>query len=773
MARPTAARLLSVAALEDRAVPATVSGVVFNDTDGNGSQGQAESGVAGVAVRLDGVTSTTTDATGTYTFADVAAGSHTVAAVPGVGATLSGPQTVTVAADPVTAGAIAVKPTGVIKGVVFADLNGNGTRDAGEPGLADIPVQAGTFTATTDKTGAFSVGTVPDGALTVTATAPANFTATNSAGVPVLVSAADPAAPLAVGLKPTTGLSGTVTLAAAPGVGLSGLTVRLDPAADGTGGTATTTTDATGHYLFSNVVPGQHAVAVDAPVGTSFVTPDGSGKLTPTVGLPLGVPGGTAAGGVQTGLDLAVKYAGSLTVTLYVDANGNNQRDPGEATQLPAKVEVQLAGTAAPVAVTVPTKLTDGTFTISGLPDGVHTLIITPAPGSTVVGPNRTQFQVFQGSAGILDPIKVVPPVGTGTGTGTPTGTGTGTGTVPPAPLGATVAVGSGSGSGAMVYTFATAADGTLTPTAGTPLTRGGDAGTRVAVADFNGDGVADTITATGPGQAGLVRVTDGKTGGLLVEFAAFETSFTGGVNLAAGDFNKDGKADIVVSADTGGGPRVRVFDAAQLQAGADPAKTKLLADFFGIADSRFRGGARVAVGDLNRDGTPDLVVAAGTGGGPRVAIYDGKTVARGQTPTRLVADFFVFEPKLRNGAVVAVGDVNGDGYADLVAGAGPGGAPRVTVFSGQGIMTNQGSASTRIADFYVTGDTTSRAGTAVTVKDVDQDGKADVIATAGGKAYVFTSTSISKQFVQPQPAGPASAATLDGFGTDGGLSLG
>ena len=43
--------------------------------------------------------------------------------------------------------------------------------------------------------------------------------------------------------------------------------------------------------------------------------------------------------------------------------------------------------------------------------------------------------------------------------------------------------------------------------------------------------------------------------------------------------------------------------------------------------DANFRGGARAAVGDVNGDGTPDLLVAAGFGGGPRVAIYNGKTV--------------------------------------------------------------------------------------------------------------------------------------------------
>src|SRR5205807_9454614 len=105
------------------------------------------------------------------------------------------------------------------------------------------------------------------------------------------------------------------------------------------------------------------------------------------------------------------------------------------------------------------------------------------------------------------------------------------------------------------------------------------------------------------------------------------------------------------VTPDQGGGGRVRVYSGRTLET---------LADFFGIEDPNFRGGARPAVGDVNGDGVPDLIVAAGFGGGPRVAIFDGADLAPGRTPRKLVGDFFVFENTLRNGTYVAVGDVNG-----------------------------------------------------------------------------------------------------------------
>jgi hypothetical protein len=241
--------------------------------------------------------------------------------------------------------------------------------------------------------------------------------------------------------------------------------------------------------------------------------------------------------------------------------------------------------------------------------------------------------------------------------------------------------------------------------------------GARVAVADFNGDGIPDLAVGTGPGAATQVRVFDGATQAELFSIAPFEAKFTGGVFVAAGDLTGDGKAELIITPDQGGGPRVRVFSGGTFTQ---------LADFFGIDDPNFRGGARAAVGDINGDGTGDLIVAAGFGGGPRVAVFDGKSI--GPNPVKLFGDFFAFEPTLSNGVFVAAGDLNGDGYADLIAGGGPGGGPRVLVLSGKDLMSG---TKTPLANFFV-GDPNSRGGVRVAVADLDGDNQADLVVGSG-----------------------------------------
>ncbi len=279
--------------------------------------------------------------------------------------------------------------------------------------------------------------------------------------------------------------------------------------------------------------------------------------------------------------------------------------------------------------------------------------------------------------------------------------------------------VGSNDGSGtAIVYN----ADGSVATTI-TPFP-GFTGAIRAVVADFSGNGTPDYIFGTGPGTLAQVLVLNGQTLQPLFSVLPFQ-GFTGGVFVAAGDIAGNGTGDdLVVTPDQGGGPRVEIY---QYGDGTP------IANFYGINDPNFRGGARAALGDLTHDGHADLVVAAGYGGGARISVYSGAALAQGQL-VHPIGDFFAFPNVIRNGVYVAIGDVNGDGYGDIIVGAGPGGGPNVEVLSGYTLLTQGAVAAIAnpIANF-IAGDPNNRDGVTVAAKDIVGSGNADVVTGEGG----------------------------------------
>ena len=252
----------------------------------------------------------------------------------------------------------------------------------------------------------------------------------------------------------------------------------------------------------------------------------------------------------------------------------------------------------------------------------------------------------------------------------------------------------------------------------------------RSTIADFNGDGLADFAFATGSGTGGTVRIISGATGDDLVGPTSVFGGFSGGVFLASGDVDRDGKAELAISADVGGGPRVTVF---KVQNGA----LAVIVDFIAFESPEFRGGSRVALADVNRDGAADLIVGAGVGGGPRVSIYNGTSLLSGHL-SRLIPDFFAFDPGLRSGVYVSSADLNGDGYSDVLYSTGNTGGPRVRVVSGYMLVNNPGADVANLpamADFFAL-DSSDRSGIRITARDLDNDGKAELIVASGARDF-------------------------------------
>ncbi|MCY2941886.1 MAG: Ig-like domain repeat protein [Planctomycetota bacterium] len=194
-------------------------------------------------------------------------------------------------------------------------------------------------------------------------------------------------------------------------------------------------------------------------------------------------------------------------------------------------------------------------------------------------------------------------------------------------------------------------------------------------------------------------------------KFFAFAPSFMGGVRVASGDVNGDGIADVVVAAGPGGGPQVNVYDGTSLQ----------LVHSFYAYNAAFNDGIFVAVGDVNGDGYADIITGAGQGGGPHVQVFSGQNYSN-------IASFFAYNPAFTGGISVASGDLNGDGYSDVVVGAGPGGGPHVLAVSG--FQLSQGTQVV-LASFFAFDPGINR-GVFVGAGDYNGDIVSDIVVAAG-----------------------------------------
>ncbi|MDB5308153.1 MAG: hlyA 3 [Gemmataceae bacterium] len=233
--------------------------------------------------------------------------------------------------------------------------------------------------------------------------------------------------------------------------------------------------------------------------------------------------------------------------------------------------------------------------------------------------------------------------------------------------------------------------------------------GVRVAVGDVTGDGHPDLVVAADRGGGPQVKVYDGQTGAVVASFFAYDPSFQGGVYVAIGDVTGNGKNEIITGPGLGGGPQVNVFDG---------STGNRLTSFLAYAPS-FRGGVRVAAGALDTSGTADIVTAPGSGGGPDVRTF--RLPPGLGTPTQ-VGGFFAYDPSFTGGVFVAVGDVTGGGAGEIVTGPGAGGGPRVGVFTPGG---------TPVASFFAYAPS-FLGGVRVAAADLSGTGVADVITGPG-----------------------------------------
>jgi len=253
---------------------------------------------------------------------------------------------------------------------------------------------------------------------------------------------------------------------------------------------------------------------------------------------------------------------------------------------------------------------------------------------------------------------------------------------------------------------------------------------------DLDGDGSPDVVAgAHADGRdayrSGSVRAYSGSDGRLLWEtFGAEATEEFGHRVESAGDVNGDGVDDVVVGALSPLSMRRTVA----ILSGADGSVLRLLRET-APPDSIGRytnfGSAVAGVGDLVGDGCPDVAVGAsmddrnGSDAGS-VTVFSGRTGAAIRVVLGVAADDFLGQ------SVDVVGDLNGDGRPEFIAGA-PGASSARGVADTGLARVYDGRTGTTLHTFY--GDTTDRfLGTDVAgVGDMNRDGYADFAAGTWG----------------------------------------
>jgi hypothetical protein len=300
----------------------------------------------------------------------------------------------------------------------------------------------------------------------------------------------------------------------------------------------------------------------------------------------------------------------------------------------------------------------------------------------------------------------------------------------------------------------------------------GDSSGFAVAAGDINGDDYDDLIIGVygadppAGSDAGETYVIYGG-GSLPAEIDLNSTSADltvygrdpgdrSGLAVAAGDINGDATDDIIIGANyadpaggTAAGETYVIYGGASLPAEIDLNSTSADFSVYG-RDAGDRSGSAVAAGDINGDGTDDLIIGV-YGGDPGVGTDAGETyvIYSGSLPSWLnlndlgtKADLTVYgdDAEDQSGAAVAVGDINGDGYDDLIIGAnyadpagGTGAGETYVIYGGPSLSrTIDLDSPITSADLTVYGDDEGdSSGYSVAAGDINGDGYDDLIIGA------------------------------------------
>jgi len=283
------------------------------------------------------------------------------------------------------------------------------------------------------------------------------------------------------------------------------------------------------------------------------------------------------------------------------------------------------------------------------------------------------------------------------------------------------------------------------------PYPIGGEFGVAVASAgDVDGDGYGDLVAFIGAG----VYVYLGGPPGIVAAPQVLSAPGPVGVAVAsAGDVNGDGYGDVVVGGWANGEAYIYLGSATGLAATAFVTLTTPLT-------GAGYGSAVATAGDVNGDGYADVVVGVQGSGEPgECFVYLGAEGGPSSTPS-FTLDLAPGADSTFGASVATAGDVNGDGYADVIVGAW--GAMRAYLYLGEA----SGLATAPVNVLSDPGAADATFGFVASAGDVNGDGFADVIV--GGQVFLGSATGLATTFAtltDPTGASPTFSTAVSSAG--------
>lgn len=238
--------------------------------------------------------------------------------------------------------------------------------------------------------------------------------------------------------------------------------------------------------------------------------------------------------------------------------------------------------------------------------------------------------------------------------------------------------------------------------------------------------------TEVGTGVAPVVRLVEADTGRVIAEVVPFEPTFRGGAQVAMADIDDDRIPEVLVGAGTGRAAEVRIFR--QQVAGGRTSLVEIVAARTLPFGPRVTTGVNVAGGDVDGDGREDLVAAMARGAGT-VSVFRS-VAAADPIENQPYRTFTPFPASFGGGANVAVADVGTFVAGRLTNAAAADGRVEIVVASGAGmratVQVYDISAAARVVTTVMPFTRPSSGGATVAAGRVNDDAIDDIVVSAG-----------------------------------------